>query len=181
MRGPLARAGPFFSISATCTRLIDWFARSFSPSSLNRTFVEETAREADEGSGMETQPSQGTRRAIKRPAGSGVIAIQVLVLLGALVVATVSNPWSHWDVAQLAVMLANLKEKHGISEDEDFQALASLASGIKSVASIELQSRAGDTLKAVDLQSVLDDLRIVKARDMTEPSDEVRSARNFSV
>jgi diguanylate cyclase (GGDEF)-like protein len=53
---------------------------------------------------METQPSQGTRRAIKRPAGSGVIAVQLLVLLGALVLAAVSNPWSHWNVAQLGVI-----------------------------------------------------------------------------
>jgi diguanylate cyclase (GGDEF)-like protein len=53
---------------------------------------------------MERQASQGTRRAIKRPAGSGVIAVQVLVLLGALVVATVSNPWSDWDLPQLAVI-----------------------------------------------------------------------------
>ena len=65
----------------------------------------------------------------------------------------------------ISVMLANLKEKHGISRDEDFQALASLAGGLERVASVELQSRLGDSLDPTDLQSVLDDLRIVIEQD----------------
>ena len=65
----------------------------------------------------------------------------------------------------ISVMLANLKEKHGISRDEDFQALSSLAGGLEKVASVELQSRMGDSLDPIDLQSVLDDLRIVIEQD----------------
>jgi two-component system, LuxR family, sensor kinase FixL len=67
-----------------------------------------------------------------------------------------------------SVMLANLKEKHGMAGDEDFQALASLASGIERVASVELQSRATENLETVELQSVLDDLRIVIEQDWLE-------------
>jgi two-component system sensor kinase FixL len=65
----------------------------------------------------------------------------------------------------ISVMLANLKEKHGISRDEDFQALASLAGGLERIASVELQSRLGDSLDPTDLQSMLDDLRIVIEQD----------------
>ena len=68
----------------------------------------------------------------------------------------------------ISVMLANLKEKHGIARDEDFQALASLAGGLERVASVELQSRVGDSLGPTDLQSVLDDLRIVIEQDWRE-------------
>ncbi len=67
-----------------------------------------------------------------------------------------------------SVMLANLRERHGISGDEDFQALSSLATGLRKVASVELQSRVDDRLDAVDLQNVLDDLRIVIEPDWRE-------------
>ncbi len=68
----------------------------------------------------------------------------------------------------ISVVLANLREKHGTSEDEDFQALGSLARGLENVASVELESRASDTLDPTDLQSVLDDLRIVIEQDWRE-------------
>lgn len=74
----------------------------------------------------------------------------------------------------ISVMLANLKEKHGISLDEDFQALASLAGGLERVASVELQSRLGDSLDPTNLQSVLDDLRIVIEQDWRDIGGTVR-------
>jgi two-component system, LuxR family, sensor kinase FixL len=67
-----------------------------------------------------------------------------------------------------SVMLSNLQTRHGIGGDEDFQALQSLATGIEKVASVELQSRVENRLDAVDLQSVLDDLRIVIEPDWRE-------------
>lgn len=67
-----------------------------------------------------------------------------------------------------SVMLANLKERHRVAGDEDFQALQSLATGLEKVASVELQSRVGNRLDAVDLNSVLDDLRIVIDQDWRE-------------
>jgi C4-dicarboxylate-specific signal transduction histidine kinase len=72
-----------------------------------------------------------------------------------------------------SVMLANLKEKHRIAGDEDFQALQSLATGLEKVASVELQSRVGNRLDAVDLNSVLDDLRIVIDQDWREIGGDV--------
>ena len=65
----------------------------------------------------------------------------------------------------ISVVLANLREKHGVSDDEDFEALTSLLRGLESVASVELQSRANETLETTDLQAVLDDLRIVIEQD----------------
>lgn len=65
----------------------------------------------------------------------------------------------------ISVILANLRQKHGGSNDEDLEALNSLVRGIESIASVELQSRAGEALDATDLQAVLDDLRIVIDQD----------------
>ena len=67
-----------------------------------------------------------------------------------------------------SVMLTNLKERHRIAGDEDFQALQSLATGLEKVASVELQSRVENRLDTVDLTSVLDDLRIVIDQDWRE-------------
>lgn len=69
----------------------------------------------------------------------------------------------------ISVVAANLKQKqHGISEDEDFQALSSLVRGLESVASVELNSQTSDPVDDIDLQSVLDDLRIVIDQDWRE-------------
>jgi two-component system sensor kinase FixL len=61
----------------------------------------------------------------------------------------------------ISVISANLRQKHGNMQDEDFQALTSLASGLEKIVAVELRSRVGDTLEKVLLGSVLDDLRIV--------------------
>jgi two-component system sensor kinase FixL len=68
----------------------------------------------------------------------------------------------------ISVISANLKEKHRIAQDEDFQALTSLAGGLEKIVAIELRSRAGDTLEEVALASVLDDLRIIIEPDWRE-------------
>ena len=65
----------------------------------------------------------------------------------------------------ISVVLTNLRMKHGVSDDEDFEALTSLLRGLESVASVKLQSHASDTIDATDLQGVLDDLRIVIEQD----------------
>jgi two-component system sensor kinase FixL len=56
---------------------------------------------------------------------------------------------------------AGLKEKHGLYQDEDFQALSNLAAGLEKIVSVKLRSRAGDELDDVKLSAVLDDLRII--------------------
>ena len=52
--------------------------------------------------------------------------------------------------------------------------MISLASGLESIASVELHSRAGEPLDALDLQSVLNDLRIVIEQDWREIDGAVR-------
>jgi two-component system sensor kinase FixL len=61
----------------------------------------------------------------------------------------------------ISVISANLVEKHGITQDEDIQALTSLARGLEKIVAVELRSRADDTIEEVVLGSVLDDLRII--------------------
>jgi two-component system, LuxR family, sensor kinase FixL len=74
----------------------------------------------------------------------------------------------------ISVISANLREKHGIAQDEDFQALTSLAGGLEKIVAVELRSRAGDTLEEVKLGAVLDDLRIVIEPDWREIGGLVR-------
>jgi two-component system, LuxR family, sensor kinase FixL len=61
----------------------------------------------------------------------------------------------------ISLLGANLKEKHHLAEDEDYQRLTTLIQGLERVASLDLQSRARDTFEAVSLQDVLDNLRIM--------------------
>lgn len=68
----------------------------------------------------------------------------------------------------ISLLSSNLKEKHGIAHDEDFQGLTKLVSGLERIASVELQWRAQDELEQVALQQVLDDLRIVIEPDWRE-------------
>jgi two-component system, LuxR family, sensor kinase FixL len=74
----------------------------------------------------------------------------------------------------ISVISANLRDRHGIGEDEDFQALASLAGGLERVASVELYSRAEGRLDTVDLRNVLNDLRIVIEQDWRDIDGAVR-------
>jgi two-component system sensor kinase FixL len=71
----------------------------------------------------------------------------------------------------ISVVTSNLKQKHarvGGKDDEDLEALTSLAQALETVAAAGLQSRVRETLEAVALRSVLDDLRIVIEPDWRE-------------
>jgi signal transduction histidine kinase len=68
----------------------------------------------------------------------------------------------------ISVISANLRGKPGITRDEDFQALTSIAGGLEKIVAVELRSRAGDTLEEVNLAGVLNDLRIVIEPDWRE-------------
>ena len=61
----------------------------------------------------------------------------------------------------ISLLSSNLREKHQLSEDEDYQRLSALVQGLERIASLDLQSRAHDTFKVISLQNVLDNLRIV--------------------
>ncbi len=68
----------------------------------------------------------------------------------------------------ISLLCSNLKDKHPIAEDEDFQGLTALAGGLERVASGALSGSLHDTLVEVALQDVLDDLRIVIEPDWRE-------------
>jgi len=68
----------------------------------------------------------------------------------------------------ISLICSNLKDKHEIAVDEDFQGLTSLVSGLEHVASMDLLHRSSDALEQVDLKEVLDDLRIVIEPDWRE-------------
>jgi two-component system, LuxR family, sensor kinase FixL len=55
----------------------------------------------------------------------------------------------------------NLREKHQLAGDEDYQGLLTLVKGLERIASFDLHSRVQDALEAVDLKKVLDHLRIM--------------------
>jgi len=75
----------------------------------------------------------------------------------------------------ISVVSINLREKHGLPLDEEFQAIESLVRGLEKVASIGLRQKDPqsddtdeDDVQDLALQSVLDDLRIVIEPDWRE-------------
>jgi two-component system sensor kinase FixL len=74
----------------------------------------------------------------------------------------------------ISLICSNLKNKHEIAQDEDFQGLTSLAAGLERIASSELHGRVREKLEKVILQEVLDDLRIVIEPDWREIGGEVK-------
>ena len=61
----------------------------------------------------------------------------------------------------ISSVCSNLKERHRIGHDEDFQGLTTLVRGLERIADCDLHGQTHDTLSEVMLQEVLDDLRIV--------------------
>ena len=72
------------------------------------------------------------------------------------------------------VICSSLKEKHDLARDDDFQQLAQLVNGLERIASIDLQRQAHPSLEKVQLQEVLDDLRIVIQADWKEAGGAIR-------
>ncbi len=68
----------------------------------------------------------------------------------------------------LSLLRANVEEKLGLSQDEDFKGFSTLITGLDRIARMELDARAHDQLEEVPLQSVLDNLRIVIEPDWRE-------------
>ena len=68
----------------------------------------------------------------------------------------------------ISLLCSNLKDKHAISQDEDFQGLIKLVGGLEKLAAAELQWRSQETVEDIGLQELLDDLRIVIELDWRE-------------
>jgi two-component system, LuxR family, sensor kinase FixL len=68
----------------------------------------------------------------------------------------------------ISLLCSNIRIKHGIAEDDDFQGLTTLVGGLERIASWELQNQVQDSTGEISLQEVLDDLRIVIESDWRE-------------
>ncbi|HYV64285.1 MAG TPA: HAMP domain-containing sensor histidine kinase, partial [Bryobacteraceae bacterium] len=68
----------------------------------------------------------------------------------------------------LSLLRANVEEKLGLSQDEDFRGFATLIKGLERIARLDLDARVQEQLEEVRLQSVLDNLRIVIEPDWQE-------------
>jgi signal transduction histidine kinase len=68
----------------------------------------------------------------------------------------------------ISLLCSNLKDKHPVARDDDFQGMITLVDGLERIASGELSGAVHDALEQVSLQEVLDDLRIVIEPDWRE-------------
>ena len=67
--------------------------------------------------------------------------------------------------------LSRVKELQG---NEDFQALGTLVAGLEKISALELRSADGDSRSVVEVESVLDELRVLIESDCQEAGIEVR-------
>jgi two-component system, LuxR family, sensor kinase FixL len=68
----------------------------------------------------------------------------------------------------ISLLSSNLRDKHELSLDEDYQGLVTLVKGLERIASFDLHSRVYDTFEEVPLQDVLNNLRILIEPDWQE-------------
>jgi PAS domain S-box-containing protein len=68
----------------------------------------------------------------------------------------------------VSVVQKNLTHVPGLSENQDFQALKTLAEGLTNIASMELRPSADERMTAVDLRALLDELRILVETSFTD-------------
>ena len=61
----------------------------------------------------------------------------------------------------IGLLSQNLREKHALADDEDYEGLVTLVRGLERIASFDLHSRVHDSVEAVELTKVLDHLRIM--------------------
>jgi two-component system, LuxR family, sensor kinase FixL len=70
--------------------------------------------------------------------------------------------------AAVSIVQKNLSHVRGLPENRDFQTLKTLTEGLTKIASMELQPSSENRITAVDLYSVLDELRILMERSYAE-------------
>jgi PAS domain S-box-containing protein len=71
------------------------------------------------------------------------------------------------------VVYKNLSRLHGMAENEDFSALGALIAGLENLSAMELRPSWGQGLAAVELSSVLDELRVVIGPSFNESGAEI--------
>ena len=71
------------------------------------------------------------------------------------------------------VVYKNLSRLHGMAENEDLSALGALIAGLENLSAMELRPAWGQGLAAVELSSVLDELRVVIGPSFNESGVEI--------
>jgi two-component system sensor kinase FixL len=71
------------------------------------------------------------------------------------------------------VVYRNLSRLHGMPDNEDFRALGALITGLENLSAMELRPAWGEGLAAVELSSVLDELRVVIGPSFGESGVEI--------
>jgi C4-dicarboxylate-specific signal transduction histidine kinase len=74
----------------------------------------------------------------------------------------------------VSLVCLQLQERHPLAQDADFQGLVNLVKGMEKVTSLDLYSRGSETLERMQLQPVLDSLRIVIEPNWKEIGGRVR-------
>jgi signal transduction histidine kinase len=74
----------------------------------------------------------------------------------------------------ISLIFSNLGEKHGLTDDSDYQGVMNLINGLEKIASLNLHSRAQETFQQVPLQMVLDSLRIIIESEWNEIEGRIR-------
>jgi signal transduction histidine kinase len=74
----------------------------------------------------------------------------------------------------VSLVCVQLQERHRLSQDPDFRGLMNLVKGMEKVTSLDLYARGTETLERIQLQPVLDSLRIVIEPDWKEIDGRVR-------
>jgi len=70
--------------------------------------------------------------------------------------------------AAINLLSLNLRDKHGLAPDADYQGLTNLVGGLEKVAALHLHSRRGHAVEEISLQAVLDNLRIIVEAEWRE-------------
>jgi two-component system, LuxR family, sensor kinase FixL len=74
----------------------------------------------------------------------------------------------------ISLLSSNLRDKHNLAGDEDYQGLVTLVKGLERIASFALHSRVHDAVEEVALRTVLDHLRIMIEPDWQEMDGTVK-------
>jgi two-component system, LuxR family, sensor kinase FixL len=68
----------------------------------------------------------------------------------------------------MRMLCTNVQERHGLANDPDVEAMATLLAGVENAASLQLHSRSTEAPEPVSLREVLDNLRIVVESEWRE-------------
>ena len=75
--------------------------------------------------------------------------------------------------AAIAVVQKNLEQRPDLADDEDFEAMRKLVSGLGQISTFDLRNQSRAQLAAVDLPGLADELRVIIGQDWREAGGEI--------